>query len=448
MSGKTFQDSCALAVSRVDWSPYWRDLKAHAFVVSLTGVRLLQSARNSGSWFLATFVVGVVLSRLAGYIWFEQPVVFGQPANILVMYFGFVGSAIFWVVLKSRQKAKGLFLGFLIAFGLLWLINLALYRFHGDAFNYTALLTLPFLFMVGFKMPSARDAWSALNAFAWSVTAIILFILLIEVLGLREPKPQDPNVVIFDEARYWLPVNGALGIEGRWTGPFGHNGDTAMMGAILVVVAVANWRRSSWIFLSTGMLVLLVTFGRASIGAAAVGVLVVAMFTKTGPLSSVTRSIRVGVGLCFMLGLGVFLVSRPAGVTGRDRFWTAFIDLWSTSPVFGVGGSGIAVSGGLTQQWGHAHNMYINELVRYGVAGLAAVSLLLIFALIATVNAAKLGTAGPLALLITYLVAAMTEPRNNWVEPSSITVLVILIVAAAVGARTNEVGLLKDAWSK
>ena len=401
---------------------------------------LIENSRTSAAWYLSTLAVGIVLARASGYFWFETTLVWGQPVTVVVQRF-FVGVAVvLWGILESRERAKGLFLSFLIVFALAWFIHFGLFRFHGDAFNYTAVLYVPIILMVSLKPPRFTEGLTSLNTFAWSVTGVILGTLVAFFAGIADPKPQSSNVVAFDEARYWLPLNDAVGIDGRWTGPFSHNGDTAMMGALLVVIAFVKWRKSSWVYLGTGILTLSLTFGRASIGAALVGLLVIAIFSNRGILASVPRWLRiVAVGLLLSLA-AIFLYSRPAGLTGRDSFWAAFLDLWLTAPFVGVGSSGVAESGGITQQWGHAHSMYIDELARYGLLGLGSQLAAIAMGLVIVGMAAGRGFPGPLAISVTYLIVAITEPRNSWIHPTVISLLILLTVAVASSFLTREKG--------
>jgi len=249
--------------------------------------------------------------------------------------------------------------------------------------------------------------------------------------GLLEIRDQADGVIAFDEALYFLPLNDALGIDGRWPGPFGHNGDTAMMGALLIVIAVAFWSRSSWVFLVIGALTLVVTNGRASIGAAAVGLVIVFMFTSSAKVDRLPRKWRITSGLVVLALGAVVMYFRPAGLTGRDNFWPAFLDLWRESPRIGVGGSGFATGNEITRQFGHAHSLYIEELARSGLVGFVSLSLALGIGIWIAARATGLGYPGPLAVMATYFVTGITEPRNNWIEPSATGFLLILMVLAA-----------------
>jgi O-antigen ligase len=293
--------------------------------------------------------------------------------------------------------------------------------------------------MVGLKPPTWHEGRLAFLALAWAITSILAITRLLEMTGLLPVKFQPPGIIQFDTEYYWLPINHALGIEGRWPGPFGHNGYTAMMGAFIIVIAVAFWSRSSWVFIPIGVFTLVITSGRASVGAAVVGLILIAMMTTTGRLGRVPRKWRVPLGLVVLLLGGLVLFGGKSGLTGRQVIWPAFLDLWKTSPWTGVGGGGIAVSGGITQQFGHAHSMYLDLLVRDGVFAFATVMVALAIALGITLVAGFRGRPAPLAILAAFLITGITEPRNDWLHPGTDVLMVVLcVMTAAVALRQDH----------
>jgi O-antigen ligase len=251
------------------------------------------------------------------------------------------------------------------------------------------------------------------------------------MFGTLDVKAQPQGVIDFDTERYFLPLNDLMGIEGRWPGPFGHNGDTAMMGALILIIGIAFRSRSSWVFIAVGGATLLLTNGRASMGATIAGLVILIMFTNHGFFARFSRRIRL-MGGSILLVLGALVMYlRPAGLTGRERIWPAFLDLWFSSPLFGVGNRGIANGDEVTSLFLHAHSLYIDELARYGLAGfLSQFGALAIGVGIAAVVAWR-GYPAPLAVLAAYLVTGITEPRNTWIAPTATGFLVILMVVAA-----------------
>lgn len=387
--------------------------------------------RSSAAIYVSILAIGVILAQYANYLWFEQPLVKGQAASILVSFATFGLALAAWVVLGRRNAATGwlrVFLGTLTA---AWIVHLVLYRIHGDSFNYTSFLYVPILVMIWTKPPRQDEVRAAVLAFAWATSAVLVITRILEMAGALVIKPQAQGVITFDKERYFLPLNDWLGIDGRWPGPFGHNGDTAMMAAFLIVIAFSYWTWASWVFILVGAATFLITDGRASIGATAAGLLVIGMLTSSGPLARVQRKWRVLAGVLILVLGGAYMYSRPAGLTGRENIWPAFIDLWHTSPWTGVGGSGIAVSGGITEHFGHAHSLYIDELARNGVLGFVVQFTALSVGIFIAARAAGLGAPGPLAILVAYFVTGLTEPRNFWISPSVTGFLVILVVVAA-----------------
>ena len=133
-----------------------------------------------------------------------------------------------------------------------------------------------------------------------------------------------------------------------------------------------------------------------------------------------------------MLALGaVVMFLGPAGLTGRDNIWPAFLDLWQESPWIGVGGSGFVTGNEITRQFGHAHSLYIEELARSGLVGFISLSIALGIGIWIAAKATGLGYPGPLAVMATYFITGITEPRNNWIEPSATGFLLILMVLTA-----------------
>jgi len=400
---------------------------------------LMQRFRGSGSFYLSTLMVGILLSRFANYLWFEIPVFKGQAANILVFFVVFGVALALWLLLKRDDRASGPLTIYLILMSLAWVATLAVYRYHGDSFNYIALLYIPVLFLLWGKPPTADEGWRSILNFAWVTAGIIVLTRALEITSVISVKYQTPNLIRFDEEGYFLPLNDLLGIDGRWPGPFGHNGDTAMMGSLLIVIALIRWSRGSWVFLLVGGFTLLVTSGRASIGAVLAAIVIFCMLTRTGwptRWSFTLRRILGGV----LLALGAIgLLGFQYGLTGRQTIWPAFIELWQTSPIIGVGGSGIAVSGGLTQEFLHAHSHYIDILARNGILVFLIQFAALGFGLFVALKVGFKGKPAALALLVVFFVAGITEPRNDWIAPSVTGMLVIVASVIAFRERPAEI---------
>ena len=387
--------------------------------------------------YLSALAVGMVLGLWAGYLWPGRAIVFGQSQAIIIPFVGFAVALVLWWLLPARTLTRGWRLIFSGTLVLAWAASLVSFNIHNDAFTYGALLFIPILVMINMKPPTASEGKSVLLALAWSVTIVLVVTRVAEAIGLLDVKTQPLSIIEFDESYYWLPLNDLVGIDGRWPGPFGHNGYTAMMGAFLIVIAVVFWTRSSWIFLGVGILSLLVTSGRASAGAAAAGIVLYGMFVRSGRLARIPQSLRITAGAVVLAAGFAVLLSGRSGLTGRQKIWPAFWDLWLTSPLMGVGSSGIATSGGVTEQFGHAHSMYLDLLARNGIITFTFVLAALAIGVSVTFLAARQGNPGPLALITAYLIVALTEPRNDWLHPGTYVLMVVVCVFTA-GASLHE----------
>lgn len=395
---------------------------------------------NSSAPYLSVISIALVVCVFTAYLNPQAVLLKGQSPAIVIFGAAFVVSFVLWLMVKGRKRVRGPLAWFLVAMSVAWLVHILVTRAHNDLFNYTALLYVPILLMIYFKPPSANEGWTALIVLGWSASAVLVLTRLLEILGVLQVMYVPQWIIDLEKTEYWLPLSGYLGLDGRWPGPFGHNGTTAMVGALLVVLAFARWTKSSPVFLIVGILTLLLTGGRASVGAAVLGVVVVAIFSRSGRWGRVPMWPRVLGGLAFVALAAVAMLSGDAGASGRQLIWPSFIDLWRTSVWIGVGASGINSSGGVTEHYGHAHNMYIDELARYGLAGFVAQFVALGIGGYLLARAALRGIAGPLALIAAFLVTALTEPRNDWIHPSVTAYMAVLaITVAAVSPRTQWV---------
>ncbi len=221
------------------------------------------------------------------YLWPHAVLLKGQSPAIVVLGVCFLVSAALWWLVRGRTPVRGRVAWFLVAMSVAWFVHLFLFRLHGDLFNHTASLYVPILVMIWFKPPLANEGWAALTTLGWATAIVLVGTRLLEIVGVIDIMYVPQWIIEFDKANYWFPLSGHLGLDGRWPGPFGHNGVTALMGAILVVLAVARWTRSSPVFLIVGALTLLHTGGRSSVGAALLGIVIVLTFTRTGPVGRI-----------------------------------------------------------------------------------------------------------------------------------------------------------------
>jgi hypothetical protein len=164
---------------------------------------VITDMRSSASWYLGALSVGVVLERYVNYLWFETPVIFGQPANVLTGFVYFFVAAVIWAMLDRRPRAHGWLSAFLVLMAVAWAVHLLLYRYHGDAFNYTALLYVPILFLIWWKPPAKDEAWAAVSVFAWTVSIVLVGTRLLESVGVLSVRNQTDALIAFDTENYF-----------------------------------------------------------------------------------------------------------------------------------------------------------------------------------------------------------------------------------------------------
>ena len=386
----------------------------------------IHESSTSSALFLVAAAIGVVVARYVQYLWPTQAVLKGQPASIVVTYIFALLVIGLWIFSKSNRctnRAATLFLG---SIGLSWFVHLLLAYWHGDNFNHTAWLVLPFLTLLWFKWPTQKDVVIALRAFGWTVAIVLITMRVLEIIGVTEVLYTSPRLIGFEEKNYWLPLANVSGIDGRWPGPYGHNGDTGAMAALLIIVGAGLRRWSGTAFITVGVITLLLTSTRVANVAAVSGIAILFLCTDSRFTRKVSLVWRTAIGFSGVALVLIVMLSQSTSLTGRTTIWPAFIDAWLDSPLTGAGTTGFANTEGLTQVYFHAHNLFLDDLTRNGVIGLAFQSLVLVIAVTVTVKAAKRKVALPLALLVGFITIGMTQVPNDWIHPSVFSFLVFL----------------------
>ena len=351
-------------------------------------------------------------------------------------------AVVLWLLYRGRP-ARGWALVFLGGLAFAWAVHLAITWTHGDLYPHTIWLFVPTLAMLALKAPDRDEAWTGVVLIAWVAAVFLLTTRLLEILSIV-PMFDIPDVQAteWEKQNYWLPLSGYLGLDGRWPGPFGFNSKTGFVSAFILIVAIQRWRPSSLFLGAVGLLGVVLTGGRAPYLAAMAGVLVLVLFSPRLPLiNRIPPWIKV-----ILVGLGVgavaaqFAFNTGAGTTGRQTFWTAFLDLWRESPWIGVGQVGIWESTGITRATMDAHSILIQELTKFGVVGFASIYLTIALGAVIALVAAARAWAGPLAVLTAYLVSGFTDVlHDGWMAHSTYSMLVILsVLSAAAHLRASR----------
>jgi len=373
-------------------------------------------------------------------IWPEGFTIRGQAPAIVIPIVLFPISVLLWLVYKGKRIQNPWAGAFLVGLGIAWVIHMVIIRDHGDQYPHTVWLFIPVLVMLFFKAPKYEECWTVILIFAWSAAFILVTTRVLEATNAIPMFRIDPGIIEWEKERYWLPVSDLLGINGRWPGPFGYNSKTGFIGALLVLISIARWSKSSWVLLPLGLLVVLATASRGTWLALAAGLTVLVVFTTREPIKRIPIAARAATFAVLVVLAGFAFLQNPVGTTGRSGpggIWNNFLDLWSTSPWLGVGQVGILADpdAGISME---AHNLFIQHLTRFGVIGLTTQYIVIAIAIGLVSLAAYRGGSWPLALVATYYTASLTEVfQDGWLQ-HSIYSLVIIITAIAAATHSNN----------
>lgn len=399
-----------------------------------------------GSWlpYPAIIIVGLGLGRYGQYTWqyFTPglPTIRSHSPGIWIAWVTLAIAAVAWLLAPwrlPRGRWIQIFLGITL---IAWLGRWLLAQTHGDLLDLTIWLYPAVVLMLWTKFPDLRTLRTSLMTLGWVGSILLIWTRASELFGLVPMAPISPDLVAFEVGEYWLPLAGWLGPEGRWPGPMGGTAYTGALGALLLVLAFALRGKSSWVFGSVGVVVLLLTSSRGAIAAAGAGVAVAVLFSDWRPLRSWSFRVR---ALFAALGSAVVLalvVRTNIGLTGRTSFWIDFLELWQVSPLIGVGTSGYQEGTQATAVSGTAHSLYIDELARNGLMGFLLLLAGLTVAIIMALQSARIGVSGPLAMLIALLVLGIVNTPFSWLSPSLMWMfylLPILWAAAEVQAHAS-----------
>lgn len=397
---------------------------------------LVLPLRSSAVPYLATLVVSAVAARWFQYLTDGTPWVKAQPAFVVITYAGVLLAALLGALLRRPSESNPFARGLLGLLAIAWVVQMAITLRHGDAFYLTAWLYLPVLALLAWRPPQASELIAGLRLLGWALAGVILVTLLLETAGAIDPLYMDPQLIAYEAQNYWLPVSDLFDIQGRWPGPFGHSGDTGAVSALVIVLGVAFRGRLFGIVVAIGVLGLLLTSVRVAMVAVVMGLGLLMLFSRGGFVARIPLWARLGAAALGVLSVVGAMLSQSSSLTGRTTIWPAFIGLWLSAPLFGVGATGINASGGITALSGHAHNLYLDSLVRTGVVGFVTQAAALGFGVWLSLRAMIRGVPGPMAVIATFLVIGLTQASNNWIDPGTpILMLTLCMLLAAHSQR-------------
>lgn len=378
----------------------------------------------------------------------------GFQVGPLLLLLSAVAALVLWVPSRGDGEWRGLERAWFVLVILLWLYLVVVESGDADVTAAAAVLIPLSVVLVWLKRPSHRDAWIAVDSFAWAIVIAGGVVLLLEVVGvipswyreMTDASATFDGLASLDRDYHWLPLGTLLGLEGRWGGFLRDPNLMGPLAALLLVYSFARPGARRIVFAASAAAMLVLADSRASYAAAAAGLAALVLLPGWGvPFRRVTvpRVVAAGVAVAAGIRVLVDVVTSPAGaftMTGRTVMWPDFLSLWPESPWWGVGTARIrdAVAQGILPPWSyHGHNQHIDTLVRYGVAGLLLGSAALIVALAISIGGARRGLGVGVAMMVTLAVISVANMALDWRYPSA-AFSVLLAVVVLSGTRQRD----------
>ena len=380
--------------------------------IRLRYYHLLLTARST-PWYLYFLALAPVSSSFANRIWRDQQVL-GMAPNRVTLIVTLLVAVVLWVRFRSPIGPQRV----LTIFFALWMLSWGLAIWTGFSTLQDWLPLFPELLvtplaavLIAWRPPDSRGAIWVAKTLAVTLAVAIFTVWLLERWEEIWYWQQPPDVVANEVAEYWLFLNPYLDIEGRWYGLLDHPNDTALWAAACTIIAVATRAWKSAVILG---IALLLTGSRSSFLALLIGLFVIAVYQeRVLRLGKAQRRLLIifGMGL---LGLGsAWVVILNPGLTGRTSAWSTYWALGLEAPFFGVGDSGVkeTITSGLLPGWaGHAHNLWLDVLVKFGVITLIVFVTAAILGAIVSLRGAK-SSAGLSAALVIFLATVGLSER-------------------------------------
>lgn len=408
-------------------------------------LRYYQSLLTAPStpWYLYFLALAPLSSSFAYRIWRDQQVL-GMAPNRFALIVTLLIAVVLWVRFRSPIGPQRL----LTIFFALWTLSWGLAIWTGFSTlqdwlpHFSELLVTPLAaVLIAWRPPDSRGAMWVAKTLAVTLAVLIFTVWLLERWEEIWYWQQPPDVVANEVAEYWLFLNPYFDIEGRWYGLLDHPNDTALWAAAGTIIAVATRAWKSAVILG---IALLLTGSRSSLLALLIGLFIIAAYQQRAfRLGKAQRRILITIGIGLLaFGIAWVVILNP-GLTGRTSAWSTYWVLGLKEPFFGVGDSGVreAITSGVLPGWaGHAHNLWLDVLVKFGVVTLAIFGTAVILGAVLAVQGAR-STGGLSAALITYLVVTGLTERNldpRWFWLTTV-VAWLSVLMSTWSPKTNEI---------
>ena len=341
----------------------------------------------------------------------------GNMLQLLAYPLGLLLGIVLWLRTPSVGPAVGLLRVFLVMALTLCVLESGRVVIAGKPLSPVVVTVVALVLLIWMKPPDRATGQRIVDAMAVILIAAVGVTLILESAGVAlswyRLYPMFDGIIEGDNATYWLPLASMLGLDGRWAGPFPHPNMAGPVGGFLIVVGLCRRGSLQWWAIGAGVLVLLLTGSRTSTIAALAGALVVliARASHGWPSAWVPR---------------VALLGTPASSSGcslprrstrhrtvwhrrRERPWSSSARCpGARRSGRSTSGSGWSLRGSACRTCGStrrssrvsspgwaitAHNMGLDALVRFGVAGAMLLAVAIGVAALMAGRAARSGQA-------------------------------------------------------
>lgn len=362
----------------------------------------------------------------------DQPFFKGQDLGILSSL-ALTGLAVpLWSLYRRKDRWPRLAMAFLLLLAAAWLYQVVRTQMDQSVFTLAAFCVPVVLLLIMTKAAPRHEFDTAMLVLAYSVVVISVASLVLGRLGWM-----PDGFVTGDAGGQRFTQLAWLGIPGRWSGPFGSVNLVSPVGGLVLVFGATRRGGHRIALVLGGLLILALGQGRSALIAAAVGLLIVALWSPT--VERLRHAVLVrwtSLGAAVIVTV-LYVAFIDPTFNGRTPIWTNFLGLLPANPAFGVGESGIVAfvvemsptPGFIPHQ--HAHSVLFDATTRYGLV--MALLTLAIFALAIAAGIRDLRHHGPasLAVAVFVIVAGLTETIHSWAYWSTFVAALVWAVAIA-----------------
>jgi hypothetical protein len=289
-------------------------------------------------------------------------------------------------------------------------------QLDGSTFNLSAFAVPLVIVLILLKPPRLSEVKLAGLALAYSLILVSALSLVFGALGVG---PDGFAVTDSGQSRFWI-FSDWMGINARWGGPFGSVNLASPVGGLLVILAFSYKGAHRYLFLCSGIVILILSQGRSPIVALVAGLIIVAMWSPSVARFKYRILLRVTAAAGLALGYAGSVLLYDPTFNGRTVIWSNFGSLWLESPLTGAGSSGIndfiaskANTPGFVPH-NHMHSVLGDILVRYG-APLLVLSLgVFIASIVISIRSASRDSGKNLAIVIFVVLAGLTETIHSF----------------------------------